>query len=489
MANKRRVLIGALVFFFSVPLIAQEPPRNARGGFGSINGIDAYEYCKELSSRGFAGRFTGDPGYTAAARWVAGRFEEWGLRPQDAETGFLQPFPSPYTIVDEAEMTLLVSDTSEGGSSSFREMPLKLVDDFMPLLFSDSGDTTASLVFAGWGISAPALGYDDYAGIDPAGKFVLCIRGTPDKDNVAFEEYDQHRVRMLAAKERGALGIVYLYEEPNCHPNGDWIAGFMPSMISDRVGDSLFAERGQTVAGIKEELLRSKRPDSFDLVSKIRYRVKSHHVPDGVGYNVVSFVNGSDRRLRRECIVVGAHLDHCGKHLGIIFPGADDNASGSAVVMEIASAFAKLKVKPKRSVAFVLFGGEEEGLVGSNYFAAHCPARIEKVDAMFNFDMVGEGDGCNCGYTPEPSDMLRTLEEADLSVRTLRSTWAIKHVGVRSSDFAPFFVAGAPCVACFSNGPHLSYHRPGDTIYRINPDMLGDVARLGFLASYEWANR
>ena len=108
---------------------------------------------------------------------------------------------------------------------------------------------------------------------------------------------------------------------------------------------------------------------------------------------------------------------------------------------------------------------------------------------MFNFDMVGEGDGASCGYTSEPPELLAALEDADRHVKTLRRKWEIKHVGVRSSDFAPFFLKGAPCVACFSNGPHLAYHETGDTIYRINPDILADIARLGFLASYRWANR
>ena len=133
---------------------------------------------------------------------------------------------------------------------------------------------------------------------------------------------------------------------------------------------------------------------------------------------------------------------------------------------------------------FALFGGEEQGLIGANYFAEHFPARFTRIAGMFNFDMVGEGDGASCGYTREPPELLGALEDADLHVKTLRRKWEIKHVGVRSSDFAPFYLKGAPCVACFSNGPHLAYHETGDTIYRINPDILADIARLGFLASY-----
>jgi hypothetical protein len=489
MISKRCLITAALVIRCSFALQAQELDKNIQSAFHSISPMDAYEYCKKISSREFAGRLTGDEGYTAAAHWAASKFKEWGLKPISKEDGYLQAFPSPFTLVDEAEMILLLPDSGGAGTAPIKEMKLKAGEDFLPLLFTDSGDTTASLVFAGWGISAPALGYDDYAGIEPAGRFVLCIRGTPDKDNEAFEEYDQHRSRMKAAKERGALGIIYLYEEPNGHPNGDWIEGFLPAMISEKIADSLFAEKGLTIAHLKEGLQQSKKPNSFNLSSNIRCRVKSRHFPNGVGYNVAAFIEGTDPKLRGECIVIGGHFDHCGEHLGMLFAGADDNASGSAVVLEIAEAFSTLKVKPKRSVAFVLFGGEEEGLVGSNYFAEHLTPRITKIDAMLNFDMDGEGEGTNCGYTPEPQELLKALEEADQYVKTLRTKWSIKHVGVRSSDFAPFFLKGAPCVACFSNGPHLHYHLPGDTIYRINPDMLADVARLGFLTSCQWANR
>jgi len=465
--------------------------------YRTIVPMDPYDYCAKLASSEFGGRLTGDKGYTAAAKWAASKFKEWGLDPIDAKEGYLQPFPSPYTIVDKAEMTILFpaveAPASEGPAATVaparRAWKLEAPNEFMPLLFAAGGDTTAGLVFAGWGISAPALGYDDYAGIDPAGKFVLCFRGTPDPADTAFEYYDQHRVRMRTAKDRGALGIIYIYDKPNAHPNGDWIEGFMPAMVSEPVADSVFAEEGLVFHEIKADLKASKKSRSFLLASQVSYGVASRHFPDGVGYNIVGIVEGSDPKLKNECVVIGAHFDHCGSHMGMIFPGADDNASGSAVVMEIAKTFASLETKPKRSIVFALFGGEEEGLVGSTFFAEHFPARFTRIAGMFNFDMVGEGDGASCGYTPEPADLLAALQDADARVRTLRNKWPIEHVGVRSSDFAPFFLKGAPCVACFSNGPHLAYHETGDTIYRINPDILADIARLGFLASYEWANR
>jgi hypothetical protein len=483
------VFFALLILGCPYALRGEEMSGDVLKAYGSIRPMDAYECCRKIASREFAGRLTGDEGYTNAAKWAASKFKEWALRPIDKEDGYLQAFPSPYTLVDEAELTLLLPAARGAATAPARELKLKAPEDFMPLLFAASGDTAAGLVFAGWGISAPALGYDDYAGIEIAGKFVLCFRGTPDRDDEAFEEYDQHRTRMRTAKEKGAIGIIYIYDKPNAHPNGDWIEGFLPAMISEPVADSLFAEKGQTCARIKDGLAKSKQPASFSLDSRARYHVKSRHFPDGIGYNVAGFIEGSEATLRNECVVIGGHFDHCGSHIGLIFPGADDNASGSAVVMEMAEAYAALKVKSKRSVVFVLFGGEEAGLAGSTHFAEHLPAPFTKVAGMFNYDMNGEGDGTSCGYTSEPPELLATLEDADRHVKTLRNKRPIKHVGVRSSDFAPFFLKGAPCVACSSNGPHVAYHETGDSIYRINPDILADIARLGFLASYRWANR
>lgn len=473
----------------AVAVLASGASAGARRGdldraYESIVPMDPYEYCRTLASPAFAGRLTGHEGYTAAAKWAASMFEKWGLRPIDGKS-FLQPYPSPYTLVDEAELSFLVP----GPGGAAREVQLALATQFLPLLYTASGALDAPLVFAGWGISAPELGYDDYEGLDVRGALVVCFRGTPDGENKGFTEHDQHRHRMATAREKGASGIIYIYPEVNAHPNGDWLDGFVAAMVSDGAADTILAERGTTAAALRKSLEETKRPASFALSARARYRVVSRHFPDGVGYNVAGWVRGSDPALRDECVVVGGHFDHCGRHVGLLFPGANDNASGSAVVMEIAEAFARLGTKPKRSVLFVLFGGEEQGLIGSTYFAEHLPAPFTRVDAMFNFDMNGEGEGTNFGFTPEPAAFLETIRKMDERVKTLRREWPIREVGVRSSDYAPFFQKGAACAAFFSNGPHLHYHETGDTIYRINPDMLADVARIGFLSAHAWADR
>lgn len=486
MIFKKMSITGMIIFLITSGLIAGDMDKNLKKGFDSIQPMDPYNYCKKMASPEFAGRLTGHEGYTAAAKWAAGKFKQWGLKPISRKDGFLQAYPSPYTIIDTAEMTLFQFKNED---EEIAKIELDAGTDFLPLLYSDSGSNKAGLVFAGWGISAPELGYDDYAGIDVTGKFILCFRGQPERGNRDFEKYDHHRHRMASAKEKGALGIFYIYREPIANPNGDWIKDFTPAILSEKIADKIFEEKNYNCADLKKALSTYNRPLSFPLKSEIQFDVSSRHFPDAAGYNVAGYVEGSDPKLKNECLVYGGHYDHCGLHMGMLFAGANDNASGSAVVMEIAEAFSRLGKKPKRSVVFVLFGGEEMGLMGSTYFSEHLPTQFKNVDMMFNFDMVGEGDGTSCGFTTDAAGLKEILEKSDQFVNTLRSTWEIKHVGVRSSDFAPFFLNGARCASFYSNGPHLHYHKTGDTIYRINPDMMADISRLAFISGFYWADR
>lgn len=473
-----------------LPTVPRALPRGVRAALETIQPSDAYVYTKTLAAPEYAGRLTGHDGYTAAAEWAARRFKDWGLRPLSAALGYLQPYPSPFTIVDEAEMTLLLTrpGAAPGREPETEEVGLVPEKDFLPLLFTDGGSRTGGLVFAGWGISAPDLNYDDYAGLDVTGKFVLCFRGTPDGDP-KWQTHDEHRTRMATAHAKGAVGIVYIYPEIASNPNGDLIEGFTPALIAEKTADRLLQEIGTTAADLRKDLGLYKRPISFPLRSRVRVDFAARHFPEGVGYNVVGWIEGADPKLRREVVVVGAHFDHTGRHLGLLFPGANDNASGSAAVMEAAEAFARLSPKPKRSVAFVLFGGEEMGLQGSAFFVEHLPPQFGAVDGMLNFDMVGAGDALGGAAGAEPAAFRAAIEEAGGHLGTLGPLGTIRGVGVRGSDFAPFFRAGVPAASFSSNGPHLAYHQTGDTIFRINPDIIAQAARLAFLAAWLWSDR
>lgn len=491
MLKIRSLGIFALVLLLAASSIAQPPDKNLRDGLASISPAETYDIVKTLARPEYAGRLTGHPGYTAAAQWAAKKLAAWGLKPISGKDGYLQPYASPYTIIDKAEMTILLPDSpaDPAKAPAYKEMKLVPEKDFLPLLYSDSGDRTAETVFAGWGISAPEIGYDDYAGLEVKGKFVLCYRGTPDENDKRYQSYDEHRTRMKTARDKGALGIVYVYDEIASNPNGDFLEGFTPAMIGPKVMDAILKDVNSTSADLKKSLTTWKRPVSFPLRAKIHLAVASRHFPQAVGYNVVGYIEGSDPKLRREGVIIGGHFDHTGAHMGLLFPGADDNASGSATVMEAGKAMAALAHKPKRSIIIALFGGEELGLQGSTWFSEHVPGPFDKVAGMFNFDMTGEGDGLWGGVPAEPAEFKGALEEADKSVNVLRGLGVIRGVGVRGSDFAPFFLQGIPAASLGSNGPHLAYHQTGDTIYRINPDIMADAAKVAFLAAYIWADR
>ena len=479
----RLSIIIFVIIYLSLPVFPQVLPENAE----SISGFSIYETVDRLASEEFRGRHTGDRGYTDAAVWIAGMFEEWGLVPASEEHGYMLPFPIQYTIINDASMSVYIFD--EGDESGYREVVLEPEKGFLPLLYSDSADRTAEVVFVGWGIHAPELGYDDYFGVETEGKFVMCFRGTPDPRDRRYQVHDEHRTRMQRAKENGALGLIYIYEEPIANPNGDWIENFTPVKISYAAANMLLEEKGFTASGLRSDLLKYKRPISFPLKSKVRIHVESEHYPEATGYNVAGFVEGSNPSLHHEVVVVGAHLDHCGTHMGLLFGGADDNASGSAVVIEVAKAFAENRIETERSVMFVLFGAEEMGLIGARYIVDNFPERFTDITGMINFDMVGAGDGAFCGYSAGHNELRELVARNDEYIETVQSFYPIGDIGVRGSDHAAFHLKGIPVLYFVSNGPHIKYHTTGDTIYRMNPSVLEDIARIGYLSAIDLGNK
>jgi hypothetical protein len=444
-------------------------------GWNTIKPEDTYELVKKMASPEFGGRFTGNPKFAAAARWAASRFEAMGLKPISAKDGYLQPFATPYATVDQARL-----DVHLAGIRTTAAVPR----DFLPMIFSESGTAKAGTVFVGWGIHAPDLGYDDYAGVDVKGKFVLCFRGTPDGDP-KWIPHDAHRARMKTARDLGALGLVYIYPEVIVNNNSDLIRGFYQALVSDQLADQILKGKGTSVAALKQKLRETKQPASMPLDAVFDLYVKSRYVANGTAYNVVGYVEGSDPAVAGELVVVGGHFDGVGEHVGILFPGADDNASGSAVVMEAAEAFARNDVKPRRSVMFVLFAGEEMGSSGAEYFVAHLPAPGKSVAAFLNFDMEGLGDKVGGFMSPSLLAGKDLIEKADEGLGIVGRMGEMKGIGNRSGDVSPFFAKGYPIASMMSNGlrPQYSYHLPGDSLDIVQPQAMANIARF----TYRWA--
>jgi hypothetical protein len=435
-------------------------------GEAALRGRDAAATVAKLADKSCAGRLTGHQGYTNAAKWAMARFVQMGLK------GELQPYPSPCSIVDggclEAELDK-------------EKVSAELLSEFMPLLFSDSGQAKAASVFVGWGIHAPEYEYDDYAGIDAKGKYVVCFRGTPDNDQ-KWVHHDEHRTRMKVAADMGAIGLIYVYPRVYLHPNGDLIPNFFSAMVSEAFFDKLLAAVGSTSEAIQRQLKETKKPASFPLGATIDLSVKARHIPKGEGYNVVAWSLGSDPMLKDECVVIGAHLDGVGDHIGLRFPGAEDNASGSAVVMEIAKAFAKNGSLPKRSAVFVLFGSEEQGGQGSAHFVENLPPQFKKISAFINFDMVGMGTKAHGGANEQMEKHRALLDKSDDGLSVIGNVRTIKSLGVRSGDIVPFFKKSIPLIILGSNGPRPEtlYHQPGDIPSLVQPEIMEKISKAMF---------
>jgi hypothetical protein len=444
-------------------------------GASTISAEQTFGFVKKMASPEFGGRFTGHPKYAAAARWAAGEFKAMGLRPISPTDGYLQPYSSPTGTIDAARLEVI-----RGATRTTAAIPRH----FLPMVFSDAGTITAGTVFVGWGIHAPDLGYDDYAGVDVKGKLVLCFRGTPDSDP-KWIPHDAHRYRMKTARDLGAAGLVYIYPEVIVNNNSDLIKGFYQALISEETADQVLADKSTSVAVLKKQLRDTKKPASLALDAVFDMSVKTHYTANATTYNVVGYVEGADPALRSELVVVGAHFDAVGEHVGILFPGADDNASGSAVVMAAAQALAKNDARPKRSVMFVLFSGEEMGSSGAEYFVAHLPAPGKTVVAFLNYDMEGLGDKIGGALSPALLASRSLLDQADAGLGIVGQMSEARGMGNRSGDVAPFFAKGYPIASIMSNGkrPAFSYHLPGDSIEIVQPAFMAKVAQL----TYRWA--
>ncbi len=443
-----------------------------------------------LASGALEGRFSGSPGAKVAAAFVADRFRELGLKPSGDGDTFFQHF-SFIARVQPGPGNTLSFDLPGGPRVA------KVEDDFRPLAFSSSGSATGEVVFAGYGIHAPDLGFDDYAGMDVKGKVVLVLRFSPDGDDPA-SRFQPHMALRRKASEARALGAAALLVTTG--PVGakettpvkiSFDASFADSGlpvlgISTPLAEALFAGHGFTLAEFQQRMNERKEPASRPLGVKASLTAAVvQERADAV--NVLALLPGSDRALASEVVVVGAHYDHLGyggEGSGTLAPdaravhfGADDNASGTAGMLEIARRLAA--TPPARSVLFAAFAGEEEGLLGSNHLVQHLPVPKEKVVAMVNLDMVGRpkpGPALTVGGYGTAAEWPGLVEKLNGNHHLKLST---NKGGFGASDHSSFYAVDIPVLFLFT-GAHEDYHKPSDTADRLNYKGMAEV--VGFAA-------
>jgi aminopeptidase YwaD len=460
-------------------LVAVPAPRPAAQSVSDLSPSRYFDHVKYLSSDEMKGRGDGTPELDKAANYIAAQFRLWGLRPMGDDNTYFQRFEliTGATIGSHNQLQLDGKD-------------LKMNEDFVPITFSDTAQFEGPLVFAGYGITAAELHYDDYQGIDANGKVVVVLRHEPQEsdpkspfDGTNFTRHASFINKAINAKQHGARGIVFLTDLNHADEQvGDATRTEetddlgIPSVHAKREPFlNLFKTAGKDVAAIQKKIDMDLKPQSFELPA-VRARIATDIVrTKKTVNNVVAGLAGSDAALQNEWVVVGAHYDHLGlggrdslapSQIGQIHHGADDNASGTAGVMELARLAAKNKQEWKRSILFITFAGEELGLLGSEHFVSHPTIPLKNVMAMINMDMIGRlnNDKLYVGGVGTSPNFKPWLEDFNKSVH-LQLDYSDSGYG--ASDHMSFNAKKLPVLFFFS-GLHTDYHKPSDTSDKIN---------------------
>jgi hypothetical protein len=448
-------------------------------------------HARYLASDELTGRGVDTPGIKLAANYIAKEFARYGLKAAGDDNSYLQSF----------EVTVGVDVKEPSKLALGNSLAAALREEWIPLGFSASNRAEAEVVFAGYGITAKDYGYDDYAGIDVNDKIVLVLRyEPPPKDEKSpfkkFPDYSIHsvlRTKANNARDHGAVGMILVDLNPSADEKTEllstratvWRGGnsLLAAQLKRGVAEKWLADRGVSLQALKETIDREEKPASTALdKAKVVLQVTLEEVRRSTD-NVAAVLPGSDPNLKDEYVVIGAHYDHIGfGEFGALMPqaqgrihhGADDNASGTAVLLDLAHRLSQLQVKPARSIVFVAFSAEELGLYGSRHFVERWPA-IASTKAMVNLDMVGRlrdnrltvfgaRSGKNLGVIVGASARQLGLDinESD---------------GVGGSDHMSFYNKKIP-VLHFFTGTHADYHRPTDTWDKLNIEGMGKVSDL-----------
>lgn len=468
--------------------------------FGTLLAQDFPERLKRnvyfLASDSLKGRFPGSEEDKQAAAYIAGSLKNAGLKLFD-ETGLL-PF-NITTSVEASDANFLRIDTFSA----------KYGEDYALYAFSESGHFMSEMVFAGFGmiIQTDSLVHNDYEGLDVKGKWVLVLKGDPQAENndSPFIPFADARNKALFARDQGALGLILVGGVKN-NPNdelspllferGIVSAGIPVLDIRKKIADSLILKNIYSVDSLESGLINGEKMN----VTIRDLRIEAHVEiirNETTTFNIAGYLEGNDPILKHEYVVIGAHYDHLGmggSGSGSRTPdtlaahiGADDNASGTAGVMDLAYRLSERRSELKRSILFVLFGAEEMGLLGSRYFVDHLPVEQSKIVAMINLDMIGrlnEQKAVVVGGTGTSPIFEPLLQELDLQSAISLS---FSPEGFGASDHASFYAVDIP-VMFFSTGAHADYHTPADTPEKINFEGMSEVLDLIELAALKLIN-
>ena len=512
--NLRPLIASALAVIISLSILAQTP--------SAPNAERLRQHVTYLASDALEGRRTGTAGANDAAHYIAGEFSQIGLRPAfqtirnpknraEARSNYRQKFP--YVAGVKLGAGNNFSFTSGADVTS-----LKAGEEWSPVGFSPNARLEKqAAVFVGYGITAPELNHDDYAGGIANGKIAIAFSGTPDNDNPhdRYARYKDERWKAVAAQNAGALALVLIVRaekfqdshlsrmrfDNSAGPSSLPVVAIARDAAQKLLGGASLAELAALVRAGNNQT-RSRVETTLSISTDLQRE-------ETAAFNVVGILDGSDPVLKKEAIIIGAHYDHLGlggegslvPGTSAVHHGADDNASGVAGLLELARSLSAQRPRPKRTIIFIAFSGEEEGLLGSHHYVNNPVVPIANTVAMINMDMIGRSKDRKLviggvGTAQEWRTLISNAQLAESALvdannptahasanipmvvgangKTVVSSKTAEQLiltlnedGYGPSDHSSFYAKQIP-VLFFWTGTHSDYHKPSDTADKIN---------------------
>jgi hypothetical protein len=471
------------------------------------------QYIDYLASDSMKGRNTPSHELNLAADYIAKEFASMGVKKVNGSYFQNIPFCSQNLDVDKSYLKISLGKETKS---------FNLKTDFTPFEMTADAVVKSSIVFAGYGITASEYNYDDYKNIDVKGKIVLVMKHEPGErdskspfDGSNDTKYSSLSTKLENAKSHGAIGLMVVTDPLNhimITPQGyPWpsLSKFMAQVnlpieicIKEtliptvQVGEGVIKYLFGSVDSLKRIQKRidsSYSSESFQINNSDCELSTKLKIVDFVASNVVGFIEGKDRKLKSEIVIIGGHYDHVGfmsKHKegeDYIYNGADDNASGTAGVMATAKAFSSMKSKPKRSILFILFAGEEKGLYGSDYYSKYPLLPLEKSVVMLNLDMISR----NGSDTLQIDGLNRNPDLAKILLNEAKQFGLKDYPGEEDmfgrSDQYNFFKKGISAVD-ITSGLHKDYHQVSDDLTTYDPKKAAMISKLTFKTAWIIAN-
>ncbi len=482
--------------FLCVSILVASTSAFAQSLSPEITADDIKTHVKFLASDELEGRGTGTPGNQKAAAYIVQQFTNYGLKPAGAGGSWYQPFDFVSAVQLGKNNSLSISPMIGP------KRPLEADKDFRPLGFSSNSSVKAAAVFAGYGISAPEKNYDDYAGLDVTGKVVIALRYGPDGNDAhsEFYKFTSFRNKARYARDKGAAALILVDPLDDDLVKLSYDQSFATSGIpcvsmQKNILERIFEPMNRDLKHLQDSIKSSRKPVAFDL-PELTVALETEIVKVmGKTANVIGMLEGSDEKLKNENLIIGAHFDHLGyggpgsgslqPDVHEIHNGADDNASGSAGLLEIAQQFAASSEKPRRTIVFLAFSGEEMGTLGSQYYTNNPVFPLTSSIAMLNMDMIGRMKDnsitvSGVGTAAVWSDLVKKSNSG-------KDTLTMKTVadGFGPSDHASFYTKDIP-VLFFFTGNHPDYHKPSDDWDKINVSDEERVVRFVYRIANEF---